>query len=204
MERLFSAAWCLGHSAGPYLLRDRSKRAGFTLIETALALGIVAFALVPLVALLPIGLQVSRNASDLTMGAQIAQRLSGMIAQDDYSDYAALVQNQSLLESNFYFFDSEGQPIINSNGKPVNADGTPATPLYTALIETGAAYSALNGVSNGNSDSQANSTTTATLVVQIANDPGQLWNSVGPGTAPPSTLRGRTVTIPIYFAGTGG
>lgn len=54
------------------------RRSAFTLIETALALGIVAFALVPVMGLLPIGLQTSRNASDLTISAQIAQRLAGM------------------------------------------------------------------------------------------------------------------------------
>ena len=117
----------------------RRKRAGFTLVETALALGIVAFALVPLIGLLPIGMQASRHASDLTIASQIAQRLSGMVAQDNFSDFSALVNGTSNLEGNLYYFDSEGQPITtNSQGQTLAANASPpANAVYTALHRAG-------------------------------------------------------------------
>ena len=83
-------------------------RAGaFTLVEVALALGIIAFALLPIVGLVPIGMQVSNSATDQTMTAQIGQRLIGLMRQSDPSNYAAL-------EASCYYFDNEGQLLSSA------------------------------------------------------------------------------------------
>ena len=97
------------------------RNQAFTLIETALALGIVAFALVPLIGLLPLGLQISHSASDLTLSAQITQRLAGTIQQADYSSYRGLVDV-------YYYFDAEGQPLKSTTGE------VPASAIYAASI----------------------------------------------------------------------
>lgn|GEM_PF-6307406 len=49
------------------------RRRGFTLIETAFAIGIVAFAFVALIGLLPAGLTNFREAMDPSVGAQIGR-----------------------------------------------------------------------------------------------------------------------------------
>jgi uncharacterized protein (TIGR02598 family) len=57
-----------------------SGKSGFSLIETVIALGIVAFALVPMIGLMPFGLSAYRNAVDQTTGARIAQQIAGEYA----------------------------------------------------------------------------------------------------------------------------
>src|SRR4051812_41937151 len=56
-----------------FSLRRRSP--GFTLVEVTLALGVIAFAFVALLALLPAGNNAFRRAIDLATCGQIAQRV---------------------------------------------------------------------------------------------------------------------------------
>jgi len=93
---------------------------GFTLVEVVLAIGIIAFAFVPLVALLPIGLGVSRQAIDTTVQAQIAQQLITEAQQTDFSLLTNL-QNDSVNKP--YYFDDQG-----------NKSSASATPIYKAII----------------------------------------------------------------------
>ena len=171
----------------------RKRPGGFTLIETALALGIVAFALVPIVGLLPIGLSLSRSASDLTISAQIAQRLKGMIAQSNFSDISA---PGSTLTANYFYFDGEGQPITT-----VVAGGAPANSVYTAGIFP---------VAGGNAQaSLATNDSNLIFDIMVVNDPGRrLRGTIGNGL--PTTvldshpdLKARAVIIPVYLANNG-
>lgn len=59
----------------PESLRTRLR--AFSLIETVIAMGIVGFAFVGIVGLLPCGLQVFRKAMDATAKAQMVQHLVG-------------------------------------------------------------------------------------------------------------------------------
>jgi uncharacterized protein (TIGR02598 family) len=72
-----------------FLRRVRSK-AGFSLIEVALAAGIVAFALIPMMGLIPMGLNASRQAIDTTIQAQIIQQMTGQAQQTDFSKLSTL------------------------------------------------------------------------------------------------------------------
>ncbi len=51
---------------------NRKRRAGFSLVEVAIALGIAAFCLVALLGLLPLGLNSTRAASEETLAMNIA------------------------------------------------------------------------------------------------------------------------------------
>ncbi|MEY2539814.1 MAG: hypothetical protein QOG67_3554 [Verrucomicrobiota bacterium] len=55
-------------------------RGGFTLVEVVLALGIVAFAIVAILGMLPIGLNTSHGAQDNTRAPQIAQSIFATLA----------------------------------------------------------------------------------------------------------------------------
>ena len=55
------------------------KRAGFTLTEIALAIGIIATALVAILGLLPAGLNASRDAADSTVIATVLEDVSGRL-----------------------------------------------------------------------------------------------------------------------------
>jgi uncharacterized protein (TIGR02598 family) len=72
----------------PKILHQRQR--AFTLVETVLALGIASFALVSVMGLLPCGLQVFRNAMDLTLEGQMAQYIVGKVSQTPYEDYGKL------------------------------------------------------------------------------------------------------------------
>jgi uncharacterized protein (TIGR02598 family) len=80
----------------------RARRAaGFSLVEVALSLGIIAVAFVPLLGLLPLGLDVSRRAIDTTIGAQIAQQLRTEAQQTDFSALPALADASHTAPSYF-------------------------------------------------------------------------------------------------------
>lgn len=164
----------------------RRSRQAFTLVEVALALGIAAFALVPIFGLLPLGLQTSRSAVDLTISAQIAQRLTGMVQQaNSSSDATSQEALYSDLQKSYYYFDGEGQ-FIPPGSTTANSS------VYTAAIlnPTGATGSLVDGAR------------VVTLKLVIVNDPGHRLQ--GTPSALPTDLQPRSVTIPIYLANNGG
>lgn len=99
----------------------RVLSSAFTLIETVLAIGIVSFAFVALMGLLPCGLQVFRKAMDTTLEGQMVQHLIGKLHQTPYDDLTQL-QGQS------FWFDEAGGQVPESS-----ADG-----IYSASVSLNA------------------------------------------------------------------
>jgi uncharacterized protein (TIGR02598 family) len=56
--------------------RGTTKTAGFSLVEVAVAIGIVAFAMIPLVCLLPTGLKIARNSAEQAQAANLVAALA--------------------------------------------------------------------------------------------------------------------------------
>jgi uncharacterized protein (TIGR02598 family) len=56
-------------------LPSNHSRAGFSLVEVALALGVAAFCLVPVFGLLPVGLNSNRNTFEQTSAANVASAI---------------------------------------------------------------------------------------------------------------------------------
>jgi uncharacterized protein (TIGR02598 family) len=77
---------------------------GFTLVEVTLAIGIISFAFVAMFGMLPVGLNLSRQAMDTTIEAQIVQQLKTQALQTDFSQLGTLDQVGD------YFFDEQGKP----------------------------------------------------------------------------------------------
>ncbi len=74
-----------GHAS--FILKNRRgarARRAFSLVEVTIAIGIVAFAFVALVGVLPVGLQTFRRAVDASVSAQITQRIINDIQQTDF------------------------------------------------------------------------------------------------------------------------
>jgi uncharacterized protein (TIGR02598 family) len=67
------------------LTAKRRQAQGFSLIELALAVGVVIFALLPLTALLQFGLRTVQDSMDQTVRANIAQQLRGQFQQISFS-----------------------------------------------------------------------------------------------------------------------
>ncbi|SDU03025.1 Verru_Chthon cassette protein B [Verrucomicrobium sp. GAS474] len=95
---------------------DGRRRGGFTLIETALALGVVSFALVGVLGMIPMGLTTLRDTINITVQTQIAQGLINDLVQSDYTALAAST----------HYYDEQGTEVAASD--PVRQ--------FTAQIET--------------------------------------------------------------------
>ena len=97
--------WNFGNRRDFRSLRRRSACRGFSLVETALALGVVSFALVSLLGLLPGGLQTFRKAMDCTLQKEMTQTLVGKANQLSFSDLSAQLAAQP------YYFDDNGSLV---------------------------------------------------------------------------------------------
>ena len=88
-----------------------SPARGFSLIEVALALGIVSFAMVSLMALIPVGLGSFQKAMNLTVEAQIVQGITTDVGLRKFSTLAPAQ----------YFYDAQGTPVTSSRGRVYTA-----------------------------------------------------------------------------------
>jgi uncharacterized protein (TIGR02598 family) len=95
-------------------------RKAFTLVETTIAMGIVAFAMVPILGLVPMGLSTFRNAISVTAEAQIVQGLSNEILLTDYELVASKYASEQ-----FSYYSDEGEPLDSA---------TAAGALYQASV----------------------------------------------------------------------
>ena len=110
----------------------QGKATGFTLIEVAIAVGILAVALVALLGLLPGGMSTFRKAMDTSITAQIAQRILLDMQQADFdqvndeptsgtdtvSPYYTFTAPKRALASGdlqFRWFDEQGGELIPQN-----------------------------------------------------------------------------------------
>lgn len=97
----------------PRIPRRAENPRGFSLVEVVMALGIMSFALMGIVGLLPAGLSQFRQAVDVTMKAQISQELTAMVQRTDYAKLGEF-GNPSTPKVSYY--DSEGTLLGNTGG----------------------------------------------------------------------------------------
>lgn len=84
---------------------SRLNSGGFTLVEVTLAIGIISFAFVTMFGLLPVGLNVSRQAMDTTIEAQIVQQMKTQALQTDFSMLGELAVADEMC------FDDQGKQV---------------------------------------------------------------------------------------------
>lgn len=82
-----------------------AQRHAFSLVELVMALGIVAFALLSLLALLPIGLGIMQETSSQSAEASIERSIRGDLNQTTFKDL------DNLAQKNPFFFDAAGLPL---------------------------------------------------------------------------------------------
>jgi uncharacterized protein (TIGR02598 family) len=102
----------------------RTYRQAFSLIEVVLSLGIIAFAFVAIVGLIPVGLQTFRDSVDKTVETQIVQKLTAIAQQTEFSKLDD-VAGASDTAPEYYYFNDEGEFVDDSDK---------AKSLYTAAI----------------------------------------------------------------------
>jgi uncharacterized protein (TIGR02598 family) len=139
--------------------RCRNVRA-FSLVEVVLALGVVAFAVVAILGMLPVGLDTSHAAQDNTRAPQIAQSIFAMLA------------GQSVLRD-----PNTGDPVVDSKkNRQLNASvSVPQVANSTIDLTANKSYQLYADNDGQVSDSQ----TSATYAVQVKIDNSPIGFTAG-------------------------
>lgn len=128
--------------------RDLKATSSFSLVEVALAIGIIATSCVVLIGMLSPGLTIHRQALDNSVGSQIVQRLFNEAQQ---TDFPALIQAKSTMR----YFDNQGNEVAQADSQ------------YTAEI------SVLPTTKIPSPDNRSTESL-ATVTVKLANNPAHI------------------------------
>lgn len=134
----------------PCMQFRRRPARGFTLVECALALGIVAIAFVPIFGLLPTGLNTARQAINYSIGSNIAQFLFNEAQQTDFNVLTATPDTARPVR----YFDNQGSEIKTATSPSVIYHAN--TRVLATTVYPGAA------IANAN---------VATVTIQVACNP---------------------------------
>lgn len=134
------------------------NRRGFSLVEVVLALGVVAFAIVAILGIVPTGLHTSHGAQDETRAAQIAQSVLSSLtsqAQTQFSnlqlrlnDNSTTSLNLTTSETKRIYADNDGKLAAASDGAvyavDITTDNAPAgfDPDYANQVVVSVAWPA--------------------------------------------------------------
>ena len=141
----------------PSLAPKQRHAQGFSLVEVALALGIVAFAFVSLFGLLPTGLNVFRGAIDTSNETWIMQGLNSMI---QVTEWAKLDD----LEQEVFYYNEEGR-LTDTKTNPNSDPKIKASRLYAVKMLIDHKFSR----PNDSGDVLPNSVRVVALFAQFAN-----------------------------------
>jgi len=147
----------------------------FSLIEVTLALGVISFALIGVLGLIPVGMATFRKAVDLSVGSQIVQQVVSDVQQTAFS---SLGQSHPLR-----YFDDQG------------VEQTGGTGLYqvNVVVDTAAVVPGGSAPAGGN---------LARLIVEIVKNPANRALTRGSdGSIQDDPTHGITVTrYPAFVA----
>lgn len=129
------------------------------MVEVTLAIGVVAFAFVALVGLLPVGLQTFRRAVDASVGAQIAQRIVNDVQQTDFDVLVGGNTGMFLWRAAPQYFDDQGTEVTAASSAIYHVKTwiTPATVLPST---------------SASPPPEASNASLATVTIQIVSNPG--------------------------------
>jgi uncharacterized protein (TIGR02598 family) len=126
--------------------RNSRGAAAFSILEIAIAIGVVAFGFVALFGLLPTGLDIFRRALESSVSAQIVQHVA---ADAQQTDFATLQAQPQVLR----YFDEEGTELLPAQS---------GQSIYTAQVTVTPTTKLPGSVSQN----------LITLAIKVAKDPG--------------------------------
>ena len=133
------------------------ERKGFSLVEVTMALGILSFAIVGLLGLMPVGLQTMRDAIDDSTTSLIARRFIGEYRQNSLDAILAqpISQRSFDFEGQEVAKDSDPMAIYKAKATATLTSGTTSSSGNLAsspnLVKVEIIISALNSSSPGRS-----------------------------------------------------
>lgn len=92
--------------------RDTSSRAGFSLVEVTLVIGIVSFAVLSIVGTLSVGLTTIHDAKKDVTHAQIMAQVESTLLQTPFANMATYASASGAA----LYFDQTGMQLANSSG----------------------------------------------------------------------------------------
>jgi uncharacterized protein (TIGR02598 family) len=151
---------CFSITPKSRLFAGSSKnKAGFSLVEIALAIGIVAFGIVAVFGLLPLGMNIFRQSTDTTVGSQIFQQIVSEAQETDFDQLIKDKTNSPISAGGtgvktIRYFDNQGNELKAAAGAIyyVNTRIQPAT--------------------DSPANPPASNPNLATVTIQVANNPG--------------------------------
>ena len=152
------------------------RQAAFSLVEVTMAIGIVAFAFLSLLGLVPTGLKTFRQAVDATVGSQITQRVINEAQQTDFDQLIKDASGQAIVSGAtgvkaLRYFDEQGDEILLS---PTDSPSGSSAGLSSSVTIPPEAIYAVNTriLHTTTVPDNANYDDLVTVTVQIANNPG--------------------------------
>lgn len=157
------------------------KSAAFSLVEIVLSLGIVSFAFVGVMGLLPAGLEVFRTSMSASIGAQLVQRVLNEAQQTDFAVLTGGEEQPPYHELiRARYFDGQGNEL-------------PAARSRESVYHLRAVVQNLPKFPDGAGKNTIAMNDLATVVIQVATNPGQR-----PLPTDPATLLWKTTpNVPI-------
>jgi uncharacterized protein (TIGR02598 family) len=114
----------------------RSALLGFTLVEVTIAVGIVSFAVISILGLLPTGLSTLRSAMNQTVEAQIVRTIG---AQSVVTAFASLATNN-------VYFDQDGLPTTSSDEARYTVNVEANAPVFPGSANAGTLTNSLTSL----------------------------------------------------------
>lgn len=115
------------------VLQHLPSSKGSTLVEIVITMGIIMTAIIPLISMLSIAMDTSREAAVKTIGSRIAASLASQVQQEDWNSV-------SQWESRTSYYDEQGEPL---NGQ--SASEKSAYTARVAMPTQGMAYNTASG-----------------------------------------------------------
>ena len=168
--------------------------AAFSLVEVALALGIMAFALVSVFGLMPIGMNSFRQTVDLSVGSQIAQQVIDEAQQADFNTLTGVKDTTtevaaSQVSKPIRYFDNQGTELF----------ATGSTGLTGTVYEVNTRVVSATSLPSSAGASGYTNKSVATVTVQVVNNPGRVTIPLTNGLWTSSSTRPVT-TFSTYVA----
>jgi len=116
-------------------MRRTASKAGFSLIEVVIALGIFAFCIVAIVGLLPVGMNSVRSVSNENNAIHIASSIEGIW---QVAPINSSITNSNFPITNLYIGLTNNAPpfYFNEFGEQTDSAGSSVNMTYTANVST--------------------------------------------------------------------
>lgn len=102
--------------------RFQPRRQGFSLIEVTMAIGLISFAMLSVLGLMPVGLNTLRKAMNQTVEGQIVQKMSGRFLLTPFSQLRT-----SYSTSQSFYYDQEGEEVPDAGTAAFKVTAFPPT-----------------------------------------------------------------------------